>query len=77
MAHVCELDVGEIIYNVADTHIYVNHLDVIKEQITRDPYPLPKLVIKRKVTDINDFKFEDFELQNYNSHPALKADVAI
>lgn len=77
VAHVCELDVGEIIYNAADTHIYVNHLDALKEQITRDPYPLPKLIIKRKVTDINDFKFEDFELQNYNSHPALKADVAI
>ncbi len=77
IAHVCELDVGEVIYNVADTHIYTNHIDVLKEQITREPYPLPKLVIKRKVTDINDFKFEDFELQDYNSHPALKADVAI
>jgi thymidylate synthase len=77
VAHVCELDVGEVIYNVADTHIYLNHIDALKEQITREPYQLPTLVIKRKVTDINDFKFEDFELQNYNSHPAIKADVAI
>lgn len=77
VAHVCDLEVGEVIYNVADTHIYTNHIDVLKEQITREPYPLPKLIIKRKVTDINDFKFEDFELQDYNSHPILKADVAI
>lgn len=77
VAHVCELEVGEVIYNVADTHIYLNHLDAIKEQITREPYPLPTLLINRKVTDINDFKFEDFELLNYVHHSPIKAEVAV
>jgi thymidylate synthase len=77
VAHVCNLEPDEIVYNVADAHIYLNHIDAIKEQLTREAYPLPTLVLKRKITDINDFKFEDFDLQDYNSHAAIKAPVAI
>lgn len=69
--------VGEFVWTGGDVHIYSNHMEQVKEQLTRKPKALPTLVIKRKPDSIFDYKFEDFELQNYESWPAIKAPVAI
>ena len=69
--------VGDFVWTGGDTHIYSNHMEQVKEQLTRNPLPLPKLLIKRKPDSIFDYKFEDFELVNYQSHPAIKAPVAV
>jgi thymidylate synthase len=77
IAEVCDLKPKELGINIGDAHIYVNHLEQVKEQLSRKPLKLPKLKFKRKVSDIDDFKYEDFELINYQSYPAIKGDVAI
>ena len=77
MAHLAGLKVGDLIVTSGDTHLYVNHLDQAKLQRTRKPYPLPKLRINREVTDIDDFRYEDFEVLNYQHHPAIQGDVAV
>jgi len=68
IAHICGLKTGEFIHNLGDTHIYENHINQLKEQIKRKPYQFPKLRIKRNISSINDFKYEDFELIDYNYH---------
>jgi thymidylate synthase len=77
MAQQCNLEVGEFVWTAGDAHIYLNHLDQVNEQLSREPLPLPQLVIKRKPDSIFDYEFDDFELINYQSHPAIKAPVAI
>jgi thymidylate synthase len=77
IAHVCDLEPGMLVYNAVDAHIYNNHQDSIRLQLPRQEYASPRLLINRKVTDINEFTFEDFELVDYNYHPAIKAPVAI
>lgn len=77
MAQQCDLDVGELVYTIGDSHIYLNHLDQVSEQLSREPYPLPALLIKRKPPSIFEYVFEDFELLNYQYHPAIKAPVAV
>jgi thymidylate synthase len=77
IAHVTGLTPGDFIHVIGDTHIYLNHVSSLKKQISRVPFPFPKLKIKRKVTDIDDFKFEDFELVDYFSHPSIKMDMSI
>lgn len=77
IAHVCGLEVGDYIHTSGDVHIYKNHLEQVKLQLTRKPYPLPKLIINRPVNDIFDFHYEDFTLIDYHCHPAIKAPVAI
>ena len=72
-----DLDVGEFVYTIGDSHIYLNHLDQVSEQLSREPYPLPELLIKRKPPSIFEYAFEDFELLNYHYHPAIKAPVAV
>jgi thymidylate synthase len=72
-----DLTPGELIVTTSDTHIYLNHLDQVEEQLSREPREFPKLKIKRKVKDILDFKFEDFELIDYKPHPSIKAKMAI
>ncbi len=69
--------VGDFVWTGGDTHIYSNHMEQVKEQLTRNPLPLPKLVIKRKPDSIFDYKFEDFELADYQSHAPIKAPVAV
>lgn len=69
--------VGDFVWTGGDTHIYSNHMEQVKEQLSRKPLPLPKLVIKRKPDSIFDYKFEDFELVNYQSHAPIKAPVAV
>lgn len=77
VAQVCNLEVGEFIHTFGDTHIYTNHFEQANLQLTREPYPLPIMKINPLVKEITDFKFEDFELLNYLSHPAIKAPIAI
>jgi thymidylate synthase len=77
MAQQCDLEVGELIFTGGDVHLYLNHIEQAKLQLTREPRPLPKLVIKRKPESIFDYKFEDFEIVNYDPHPHIKAPVAV
>lgn len=77
MAQVCDLEPGEFIHSFGDVHLYSNHLEQAKLQLTRTPRPLPQLRINPVVKDIFSFQFEDFELLNYNPHPHIKAKVAV
>jgi thymidylate synthase len=77
MAQQCGLKVGDFVWSGGDVHIYSNHLEQVKLQLTREPYPLPKLVIKRKPETIFDYKYEDFEIVGYVHHPAIKGEVAV
>lgn len=71
------LDVGDFIWTGGDCHIYVNHFDQVREQLTRSPLPLPKLLLKRKPDSIFDYRYDDIEVVGYQSHPAIKAPVAV
>ena len=77
IAHVCNLDVGDFVHTFGDAHIYSNHTEQIELQISRKPRKLPTLNIKRKVDSIFDFKFEDFEIINYDPHPHIKGKVSV
>ena len=68
---------GEFIWNGGDVHIYTNHIDALEEQIKRDPYPSPQLALNLNVTDIDSFRFEDFTVVGYESHPAIKMEVSV
>ncbi len=77
VASITKLEVGEFIHTTGDTHIYKNHIQQIKTQLSRQPFHLPKLVIKRAVKNINDFTFDDFEIIDYKCHPGIKGKVAV
>ncbi|MFG6204025.1 thymidylate synthase [Pseudomonas retamae] len=77
LAQQCDLGVGEVVVTMGDAHIYLNHIEQVKLQLTREPRPLPKLVFKRKPASIYDYKFEDFEIVGYNPHPHIPAPVSI
>jgi thymidylate synthase len=77
VAQVCDLKLGDFVHSFGDVHLYKNHFDQANLQLTRTPFPLPTMKINPAVKDIFGFKFEDFELVNYQSHPAIKAPVAI
>jgi thymidylate synthase len=77
VAQVCDLEYGEFIHSFGDTHLYLNHLDQAKLQLTRECRPLPTLSINPNVKDIFGFKFEDFILENYDPHPHIKAAVSV
>ncbi|MBR2299208.1 MAG: thymidylate synthase [Alphaproteobacteria bacterium] len=77
IAQVCGLKPGEFVHTLGDTHIYHNHFEQVKEQLTHTPLPLPQMKINPNVKDINDFKFEDFELVGYESYGTIKAPVAV
>ncbi len=77
VAQVCGLRPGKFVHTLGDAHIYVNHLDQINEQLTREPYPLPTMKLNPEVRNIDDFKFEDFELEGYRAWPHLKGVVAV
>ena len=77
VAQVCGLKPGEFVHTLGNAHIYSNHFEQVKLQLTREPYPLPQMKINPNVKNIDDFKFEDFELVNYQCHPTIKGDVAV
>jgi len=77
IAQVCDLEPGEFVHSFGDVHLYKNHFEQAELQLTRTPFPLPQMKINAEVKDIFDFTFEDFELLNYESHPAIKAPVAV
>lgn len=77
IAQVCDLDLGEFIHSFGDVHLYKNHFEQAELQLTRTPFDLPQMKLNPQVKNIFDFKYEDFELVNYQSHPAIKAPVAV
>jgi thymidylate synthase len=77
IAQQCDLKIGEFIWTGGDVHLYLNHLEQAQQQLSRKPYPLPKLKIKTKPNSIFDYRFEDFELINYQSHPHISAPISI
>ncbi|HVY53865.1 MAG TPA: thymidylate synthase [Gammaproteobacteria bacterium] len=77
IAQQCDLDVGDFVWTGGDCHIYTNHLEQVKLQLSRDTYELPQLQIKRKPKSIFDYQFEDFEILNYQCHPAIRGAVAV
>lgn len=77
MAQVCGLEPGEFVHTFGDLHIYLNHLDQVNEQLTREPRPLPRMVINPDVKDIFSFKYEDFRLEGYDPWPAIRGEVSV
>jgi thymidylate synthase len=77
IAQVCGLRPGEFVHTFGDLHLYENHLELARLQLTRDPRPLPRMELNPKITNIDDFQFEDFKLLDYDPHPAIKAPIAV
>lgn len=77
MAQATGLHAGEFIHTLGDAHIYLNHLDQVKLQLSRKPFPLPQMKLNPEVTNIFDFKYEDFELVGYESHPHIKGEISV
>jgi thymidylate synthase len=77
MAQVCDLEPGEFVHTLGDAHIYMNHLDQVKLQLTREPKDLPQMRINPDVKSIFDFKYEDFSLENYEAHPHIKGAISV
>jgi thymidylate synthase len=77
IAQVCNLEPGDFVHTFGDVHIYTNHLEQVNLQLSREPFPLPAMKLNPEVRSIFDFRFEDFALEDYQSHPAIKAPVAV
>ena len=77
VADQCGLDIGDFVWTGGDTHIYSNHLEQVHLQLSRDPYPFPRLHLKRRPASIDEYRFEDFEILDYQSHQYIKAPVAV
>jgi thymidylate synthase len=77
VAQVCNLAVGDFVFTLGDAHLYVNHLDQAREQLTREPRALPAMRLNPRVSSIFDFNFSDFTLENYDPHPSIKAPIAV
>ena len=77
IAHVCGYKAGDFVHTFGDAHIYNNHIDQLKLQISREPRKLPQLKILNEINNINDFSFDDFEILNYDPHPHIKGKVAV
>ena len=77
MAQVCELELGDFVHTLGDAHLYLNHLGQVDEQLSRKPLALPVMKINSEINSIFNFKYEDFELQNYESHPSIKAPISV
>ena len=77
IAQICDLELGDFVHTIGDAHIYSNHLEQVNKQLSREPRSLPKMIINKDVKKIEDFKFEDFELTDYNPYKGIKAEVAV
>lgn len=77
VAQVCGLGLGDFVHTLGDAHLYRNHIDQARLQLTRQPYPLPQMKINPKVNSIFEFDYDDFELVNYLAHPTIKAEIAV
>jgi thymidylate synthase len=77
IAQVCDLEPGEFVHTFGDAHLYINHLEQVDLQLSREPYPLPRMLLNPRVSSVFDFTFDDFTLENYQSHPAIKAPIAV
>jgi thymidylate synthase len=77
IAQVCELKVGEFIHTFGDAHIYNNHFEQVELQLSRDPKPLPKMILNPEIKNILDFTYDDFTLEGYDPHPGIKGAVAV
>ncbi len=77
VAQVTDLELGEFIHTLGDAHIYLNHIEQVKLQLTRKPYPLPTMKINPDIKNIFDFKYEDFKLENYIAHPHIKGKISV
>jgi len=77
VAHVTGLELGEFVWTGGDVHIYLNHIEQVKEQLSRDTKPLPKMKLNKEIKNIHDFKIDDFTLENYDPHPAIKAPISV
>tara|TARA_Y100000768_G_C23815996_1_gene604145 strand:+ start:82 stop:876 length:795 start_codon:yes stop_codon:yes gene_type:complete len=77
IAQVCDLKLGDFVHTFGDAHIYLNHLDQVKLQLSRETFPLPKMKINGSVDDIFSFEYEDFTLENYSAHPHIKGEVSV
>jgi thymidylate synthase len=77
VAQVCGLRPGELVHNLGDTHLYLNHLEQAREQLQREPRPRPRMTLNPQVEDLFAFRYEDFLLEGYDPHPAIKAPVAV
>jgi thymidylate synthase len=77
VAQVCELEAHEFVHTLGDAHLYLNHLDQAREQLTREPRALPRMRLNPEVSDIFGFRYEDFVLEGYDPHPAIKAPIAV
>jgi len=77
IAQVCELQPGDFVHTLGDAHLYLNHLDQARLQLTRQPFPLPQMKLNPDVRSIEDFEYQDFELLNYQAHPGIKAEISV
>ena len=77
VAQVCELRPGDFVHTLGDAHLYLNHMQQVDEQLSREPLALPVMEINPEINSIFDFKYDDFELVNYESHPSIKAPIAV
>ena len=77
IAQVCDLEPGDFVHTLGDAHLYLNHLDQVELQLSRKPYPLPTMSLNPAIGSVFDFTYDDFELKNYQSHPAIKAPIAV
>ena len=77
VAHVCDLEPGEFVHTLGDAHLYTDHLEKAREQLQRSPYPPPRIMLNPDVKSIFDFKYDDFQLHNYQAHPHIKARVSV
>ena len=77
IAQVCGLKAGDFVHCIGDTHVYNNHVEPLREQLTRSPRPFPKLIIDQSISDINEFKMEHFKIEGYQPHKTIKMEMSV